>query len=110
MKNRLKELRKEKGLTQSQLGAMVGLPVRPSMQLKVKSMSPLSGSPAILRVFLAAPLKKFFYLKKVREGPEQKKAGGVTMAIRKLRFEAQIDHLDGILFTDLAKESIIPDL
>lgn len=32
------------------------------------------------------------------------------MAIRKLRFEAQIDHLDSILFTDLAEESIIPDL
>lgn len=32
------------------------------------------------------------------------------MAIRKLRFEAQIDHLDGILFTGLAKESIVPDL
>ena len=58
MKNRIKELREQRGLTQEQLGELVGA----SRQAKQKNLNHLSGLHMIFLKYLSVPLRRYFYL------------------------------------------------
>ncbi len=74
MKNRIREFRELLGLTQEQLGTLVGVS-RQSTQLRQKNSSPPSGWLMIYLKYLKAPSRKFLFLKKVNGNPDPGKTG-----------------------------------
>lgn len=62
MKNRIKELREQRGLTQEQLGELVGASRQAINAIETEKFDPLSGLHTIFLKCLSVPLRMYFYL------------------------------------------------
>lgn len=62
MKNRIKELREQRGLTQEQLGELVGASRQAINAIETEKFDHLSGLHMIFLKYLSVPLRRYFYL------------------------------------------------
>ena len=62
MKNRIKELREQRGLTQEQLGELVGASRQAINAIETEKFEPSIGLHMIFLKYLSVPLRRYFYL------------------------------------------------
>ncbi len=72
MKNKIKILREKLGLTQEQLGRLVGTSRQAINAIETGKMNLQYGWHMIFQEFLMNQLKVYFYLKKVKENQEHR--------------------------------------
>ena len=85
MKNRIRELREQNGLTQEQLGEMVGTSRQAINAIETEKFEPSIWLAYDISKIFGCSIEDVFYLMKVRENQELIAAGGIiTMAIRNI--------------------------
>ncbi len=61
MKNRIREFREQRGMTQEQLGNLVGTSRQAINAIETEKLNRQCGLPMIFRVFLPALLRRCFF-------------------------------------------------
>lgn len=104
MKNRIREFREQRGMTQEQLGNLVGTSGQAINAIETEKFEPSMWLAYDISCVFACSIEAVFFLMSARESQGRKAAGGTAMAIRELRYDGnpilrkqcrEVENIDG---------------
>ena len=84
--NRIRELRESRGITQEQLGELVGTSRQAINAIETEKFEPSIWLAYDISSIFGCTIEEVFLFEESVKNPERTAAGGIVMAVRKLRF------------------------